>query len=47
MNLVERFLVIRQVKQSEFQLLGITSLLIASKFEDIHPPLIEDLCYLC
>lgn len=38
---------VRSLKKKDFQLLGVTSLFIASKFEDIYPPELEELCYLC
>lgn len=37
----------KNIKKKEFQLLGITSLFIASKYEDIYAPEVDELCYLC
>lgn len=44
---MERILSIRNIKKKEFQLLGVTSLFIASKYEDIYAPEVDELCYLC
>ena len=45
-NLIDRYLSIVPVKTSELQLVGITCLLIATKFEEIYPPEIRDLEYI-
>ena len=37
-NYIDRHCSMRQVSRSEFQLVGIASLLIASKDEEIYPP---------
>ncbi|PNY17066.1 cyclin-a3-1-like protein [Trifolium pratense] len=41
---IDRFLSIQPVKRSNFQLLGVTSMLIASKYEEITPPKAVDFC---
>ena len=46
-NVMERFLAQRSLRKRDFQLLGVASLFIASKLEDIYPPELEELCYLC
>jgi cyclin A len=42
---VDRFLSRRHIQREELQLLGITCLLIASKYEEINPPHIERFAY--
>lgn len=37
-NLLDRYLSVEQILKSQFQLLGISSLFIASKYEEIYPP---------
>jgi hypothetical protein len=37
-NLVDRFTEKVQVKRNEYQLLGVTCLQIAAKYEEIYPP---------
>uniref|UniRef100_K3X7N8 Uncharacterized protein n=1 Tax=Globisporangium ultimum (strain ATCC 200006 / CBS 805.95 / DAOM BR144) TaxID=431595 RepID=K3X7N8_GLOUD len=46
-NYIDRFLASVPVKRENFQLVALTALLIASKFEEIHPVDIEDLVYIC
>ena len=41
-NLVDRYCSIQQVPRNEYQLLGVTAMLIASKYEEIFVPKIED-----
>lgn len=41
-NLVDRYCQTREVPRSEYQLLGVTSMLIACKYEEIFVPKIED-----
>ncbi|GAU42914.1 hypothetical protein TSUD_86520 [Trifolium subterraneum] len=41
---IDRFLSIQHVKRSNFQLLGVSSMLIASKYEEITPPKPVDFC---
>ena len=45
-NLIDRFLETTQVARSKFQLVGVTALLLASKYEEIYPPEIRDLVYI-
>jgi len=42
-NLIDRTLAAEEPQIEQLQLIGITALLIASKYEDIYPPEIEDL----
>lgn len=45
-NLIDRFLQQKQVRRSKLQLLGVSALLVASKYEEIYPPEIRDLVYI-
>lgn len=46
-NLIDRYLEKQQVARPRLQLVGVTSLLIASKYEEIYPPELRDLVYIC
>mmetsp|Transcript_32763 Transcript_32763/g.31990 ORF Transcript_32763/g.31990 Transcript_32763/m.31990 type:complete len:122 (+) Transcript_32763:403-768(+) len=46
-NIIDRFLSKRQIDRSKLQLVGITSLLISTKYEEIYPPTIKDFVYIC
>jgi len=46
-NLIDRTLEIEKIDKCEFQLLGITSLFIASKYEEIYPPPLSEYSYVC
>ena len=46
-NLIDRYLEKRQVERPRLQLVGVTCLLIASKYEEIYPPELRDLVYVC
>lgn len=46
-NMIDRFLSARAVVVTKLQLVGITCLLIASKYEEICAPSIKNLVYLC
>jgi cyclin B len=45
-NIIDRFTFLRQVKKTDYQLLGITAMLIASKYEEIYAPEIRDFIYM-
>lgn len=45
-NVIDRFLNLKQVRRSKLQLLGVAALLAASKYEEIYPPEIRDLVYI-
>jgi G2/mitotic-specific cyclin-B, other len=45
-NLIDRYTQIKQVSKIEYQLLGITAMLVASKYEEIYPPEIRDFIYM-
>jgi len=46
-NLIDRYLEIREVSRPKLQLVGVTCLLIGSKYEEIYPPELRDLVYIC
>ena len=46
-NIVDRFLAKKEVPRRKLQLVGVTSFLIASKYEEIYPPSLYDLVYVC
>ena len=41
--IIDRFLSIERIKKSELHILGVTSLLISTKYEEIYPPVLKDL----
>ena len=47
MNIMDRYISKYKVENSEFQLIGITSYFIASKFEDIYPQYLDELSKIC
>lgn len=46
-SIVDRFLAVHQVTRDQLQLVGIASMLIASKFEEIYSPTVEDFLAVC
>lgn len=46
-NIVDRFLEKEIVKRQKLQLVGVTAMLIASKYEEIYPPEMKDYIYIC
>jgi Cyclin, N-terminal domain len=46
-NLIDRYLDYTEVSRPKLQLVGVTCLLIASKYEEIYPPELRDLVYIC
>ena len=46
-NLIDRYLERQEVTRPRLQLVGVTCLLIASKYEEIYPPELRDLVYIC
>ncbi|KAF8046477.1 hypothetical protein N665_3662s0004 [Sinapis alba] len=44
-SIIDRFLSLKTVPRRELQLLGVSALLIASKYEEIWPPQVNDLVY--
>lgn len=45
-NYIDRFLSLQSVDRSKLQLLGVASMLLASKYWEVRPPLIEDMIYI-
>jgi len=45
-NYIDRILEVCQIPRSKLQLLGVSCMLVASKFEEIHPPLVDDFVYI-
>ncbi|XVF36365.1 hypothetical protein REPUB_Repub19eG0052500 [Reevesia pubescens] len=43
---IDRFLSLNALNRQKLQLLGVSSMLIASKYEEISPPNVEDFCYI-
>ena len=41
--LIDRYLSLKQIKKSELHILGVASLLISTKYEEIYPPELKDL----
>lgn len=41
--LIDHYLSLQQIKKSQLHILGVTSLLIATKYEEIYPPELKDL----
>ena len=41
--IIDRFLSLSQIKKSQIHILGVTSLLISTKYEEIYPPELKDL----
>ena len=46
-NIIDRYLEKKEVPRSKLQLVGITSLFIASKYEEIYAPVVRDIVYIC
>lgn len=45
-NLVDRFLTIESISKKHLQLAGCAALLLASKFEEVEPPIPSDFAYI-
>ena len=46
-NVIDRYLEKASISRQKLQLLGVTALLLASKYEEIYPPEISDFIYIC
>ena len=46
-NILDRFLAVQKVARQRLQLVGVTSLMIAAKYEEIYPPEVRDYVYIC
>lgn len=42
-NIIDRYLSLQEIKKSQLHLLGVTALLISTKYEEIYPPELKDL----
>lgn len=45
-NLIDRFLSAKQVERAKLQLLGVSAMLISTKYEEIYPPTVKDFVYI-
>src|SRR3569833_1344762 len=45
-NLIDRYLEKEQVHRQKLQLVGVTAMLIACKYEEIYPPIVNDFVYI-
>jgi len=45
-NLIDRYLEAKKVLRQKLQLVGVTSMLIASKYEEIYAPEVKDFVYI-
>merc|ERR1719277_306800 len=45
-NIIDRYLSLKQVARKRLQLLGVVAMQIAAKFEEIHPPKVSDFAYI-
>ena len=44
-NLIDRYMSIKNIDKDSVQLLGISALFIAAKYEEIYPPTVKDFVY--
>jgi cyclin B len=45
-NIIDRYLCLAEVPRKKLQLVGVTSLLLACKYEEIYPPEVKDCVYI-
>lgn len=45
-NLIDRYLEKETVNRQKLQLVGVTAMLIACKYEEIYPPIVKDFVYI-
>ena len=45
-NILDRYLSVKQVRRSKLQLVGVAALSIAAKYEEIYPPVLKDYVYI-
>ena len=45
-NIIDRYMSKHQITKRDVQLVGISSLLIVAKYEEIYPPLLKDFVYI-
>lgn len=46
-NIIDRFLAIENVARKKLQLVGVTAMLLACKYEEVSVPVVEDLILIC
>ena len=46
-NIIDRYFSSRQIHAREAQLVALAAMLIATKYEEIYPPLLKDFVYIC
>lgn len=46
-NVLDRFLCVRETERRKLQLVGVVALLVASKYEEIYAPEKADIVYIC
>lgn len=46
-NLIDRFASKENISKSELQLVGVSAMLIAAKYEEIYPPILKDFVHIC
>lgn len=44
--LIDRFLSLQDVRRNKLQLMGVTAILVASKYEEIYAPQVDEFCYI-
>ena len=45
-NIIDRYLSLKQITRARLQLVGVASLLITTKYEEIYPPNLNDFVYI-
>lgn len=45
-NLIDRYFAKKQISKRQVQLVGVAAMLIASKYEEIYPPLLKDYVFI-
>lgn len=45
-NLLDRYAAKNKIKKAELQLVGVSCMLIAAKYEEIYPPTLKDFTYI-
>jgi hypothetical protein len=45
-NIIDRYLSLKQITRARLQLVGVASLLITTKYEEIYPPNLKDFVYI-
>jgi hypothetical protein len=46
-NIIDRFMSKKIVNKNDVQLIGVSSMLIATKYEEIYPPMLKDFVFIC